>query len=98
MTLLPPKYIAENPQLPFNFLSVLPAGITLVSAVATCTVASGVDVSPSSLIGAATVVSPIAYVPTVLGAGTAGVIYNIAVVGLASNGKYYLLNGNLAVL
>lgn len=98
MILVMPKYYSEGPVIPVNFLSRLPTGVTLSSAVATCTVISGTDASPSSLIGSATVSSPIASVPTVVNAGTAGVLYNIAVVGLGSDGKYYTINLTLAVL
>ena len=98
MLSFPSKAIAEGNFLPFNFLSTLPAGVMLSSAIATCAVESGIDASSSSLITTAVVTSPIVKVPTVAGQGVSGVIYKITVLATGSDSKLYSLSGILAVL
>lgn len=93
-----PKYAGETKDYPFDFASrLVGAAETLVSAVATAAVYSGVDGSPASLVNAS---------PTVLGtvatlrtqAGVVGVIYVVTVTGTSSTGQVMIMQAFLTVL
>ena len=97
-TVITPKYAGETKDYPFNFASQLVGATeTLVSAVATASVYSGVDASPGALVNST---------PTVLGtvatlrtqAGVVGVIYVVTVTGTSSTGQVMILQAFLTIL
>jgi len=75
--LIPPKLAAETRTEPIDFSPFLLTGQSISSAIATCTVYSGTDAAPSSVIGSVGVVSPLVNVK--LTGGVLGVIYQIRV-------------------
>lgn len=93
-----PKAYAAGYNIGFNFLSLLPVGVTVSSAAITCAVETGTDASPSSLVSAAVIASPVVNVPLVANAGVVGVIYRITVLATGSDGKKYSLEGLVAVV
>lgn len=100
---IPPKRLGETPILgangnsPFNFISSLAPAETLSTAVTTCSVYSGLDPSPSSVIAAAaTIVGQ--QVQQKLTGGVLGVIYELLCTVTTSLGQTLELSGYLAVI
>lgn len=99
MISVPPKKVAGSPVIQVDLISQLPLGVSLSSATATVTVTSGTDATPSTLLsGSPTVSSTIVNLPTAVGGGVAGVIYNIKVDATGSDGKHYIEDVVVAVL
>ena len=74
---LQPKPVGESRFEIFDFISKLGVGETISSQVVTCTVVSGVDPSPSSMIsGSATVVNT-TQVQQLIQGGVLGVMYDL---------------------
>lgn len=82
--------------LTFSFLSMLPLNVSISSAAVQCTVVSGVDPSPSSVVGTPAIVGSGVRIPVT--AGVIGVIYNIRVLATGSDSKVYEVTGKLAVI
>lgn len=93
-----PKYAGETKDYPFDFASQLVgAAETLVSAVATASVYSGVDASPSALVNPApAILNSVATLRTQ--AGVVGTIYVVTVTGTSSLGQIMILQAYLTVL
>jgi hypothetical protein len=90
------KTADETKKILFDFGSSLPVGVTLSSAVTTCSVYRGVDDSPSSVIsGPASVSGSVASQPVT--AGIFGLIYNLKCLGTLSDGQVVELSGLLAI-
>jgi len=92
-----PKFAGEIRNQTFDFISSLAASETISTQVTTCTVYSGVDASPSSVImGAATASGTI--VTQKIGGGVAGVIYELLCKITTSAGQTLELSGYLAIV
>lgn len=92
-----PKLQGSTIPLEFNFTSQLPPSDSIVSAVTTCFVYSGIDPSPSALISGSSSASG-AVVTQNVTAGVAGVIYYLLCSATTTNGLVLQLAGYLAVL
>jgi hypothetical protein len=93
-----PAKLGEGPQIPFDFISGMQSpDEVLVSATTTCTLYSGTDPSPQSIIsGPATVSGTIAFqkcVPTIVGN-----IYDLSCKALTSAGQILILDAYFAIV
>lgn len=94
--ILPTKATAEQKGIVFDFISLLAVGETISTKVVACTVLSGVDANPSSLImGAAT--SSGTRVTQLVGGGVAGVTYVLTCTITTSSNQMLSLSGYLTV-
>lgn len=96
--IIEPIKIGEAPFIPFDFISGMESpSEVLVSASTTCTLYSGTDPSPQSIVsGAATVMSTIALqkcLPTIVGN-----IYDLKCTGITSAGQILILDTYLAIV
>jgi hypothetical protein len=73
---IPPKRVSETIAVPFNFISSLQIGETIASATTTCTVYSGTDPTPSSVIDGAPVIAGTTVSQGITG-GVTGVLYGL---------------------
>lgn len=94
---LEPKHASETLSLVFNFASQLSVGETISSATASCSVYSGMDASPSSVLSGSATVSG-AQVTQLVTGGTAGVTYAITIAATTSASEIISLLGYLVVL
>jgi hypothetical protein len=92
----PTKPVGAGYDLPFDFISLLPLGVALVSAAITAVVESGEDDDVEILNGAGVISGTVVNVP--VHAGVAGVIYKISVLATADDDNIYPLSGFLAVV
>jgi len=91
------KNTGETTPLVFDFLSKLPIGDTIASAVCTCTVWSGVDASPSSVLSGSATISGSKVTQTITG-GVAGVTYKITCAATTTAGYVLVLGTHVPVL
>lgn len=97
LTTFPTKQATDILFLPFDFISQLEAGETVVSALVTATVILGIDPLPGDLIvGVATIVNQ-AVIQKIEG-GLVGVLYNLSCSIVTSNGNTLIMQGKLAVV
>lgn len=96
-TQLPSKYITDTINVVFDFTSRLAIGETITSQVCTCTVFSGLDSTPGSVINGAATVSGTQVTQSVKG-GVVGVLYNIQCVVTTSASQTLTMQGYLAIL
>lgn len=95
--IIQPKFTGEIRNQTFDFISSLATAETISTQVVTCTVYSGVDPSPSSVImGAATASGTI--VTQKIGGGVAGVVYELRCTVTTSVGQTLQLTGYLAIV
>lgn len=97
IVVLDQKSPAATVQLVFDFISFLPAGVTLFAPVVQATVWAGVDAAPGAIISGAASVSGTKVLQNITG-GVAGVIYKLTVGVSASNGQALIIYGYLAVV
>jgi hypothetical protein len=92
-----PKALGETRAQTFNFLSQLNSGETVVSAVTTCQVWSGVDPNPSAVIlGPAVISNPTAY-QRITG-GVEGTIYLLTCTGYTNQGNSPVLQTYIPIV
>ena len=91
-----PKGLAEVRIEVLDFSPFLPVGVTVTSAAAVCTVYSGVDASPGSVIASTTVLTP--NVSVKLQGGVLGCIYSVIVSAACSDTQIRNLAFYLAVV
>ena len=94
---LPSKYSGETRSVVFDFTSDLAVGETIITKTCACTVYSGVDASPSSVISGSASSSG-AQVTQLVTGGVVGVLYNIACTITTSAGQTLIKSGLLAIL
>lgn len=94
---LSPKLVSDVINLTFDFTSRLAVSETISTQVVTCTVYSGTDASPSSMISGAATASG-AVVTQVITAGTEGVVYVLKCVITTSASQTLVMTGILAVV
>jgi hypothetical protein len=94
--ILNPKKQGETIPEAFNFISSLGAGETIASAVCTCTVYSGTDPHPSSLIDGATSISGTVATQGITG-GIVGVMYELLMTATTSLGNIIEISAYLAI-
>lgn len=95
--IIPAKKLGESVILPFDFISKLSPGETLVSAVCSASVYTGVDPLPANLIsGTATISGTI--VNQLVTTGVLGVIYDVLARATTSLGQVLELSGYLAIV
>ena len=94
---LEPKNAGETLSLVFDFASQLIVGETVSSATASCSVYSGTDATPSSVLSGSATVSGTQVTQKVTG-GTAGVTYVISVAATTSASNIITILGYLVVL
>ena len=92
----PLKQADATVPLTFDFTSELPSGVTVSAATTTCTVWSGTDASPQSVVDGAASISGTVVTQVVTG-GVNGVIYLLECKATGSDGNIYPLQGYLAV-
>lgn len=94
---LPAKYVAEEPTWVVDFLSEIPAGETIVSAVVTAVLFSGTDPDPNDIVdgGAFTTGTRVSQR---FKDGIEGNIYDVIFQGTASGGGIYRIHGFVAIL
>lgn len=93
---LPSKLSTETQNIQFDFTSMLAVSETISSQAVVCTVYSGTDASPSSVIsGAATASGP--RVSQLVTAGTVGVIYLLTCTVTTSAGQTLQITAKLAI-
>lgn len=83
---------------PFDFISALAVGETIVTQVVTCVVYSGIDANPSALISGQATVQNGTQVQQLITGGIDGVIYDLKCLITTSLGQTLELTGLLAVL
>jgi hypothetical protein len=93
----PPKLVGETVNLTFDFISRLGSSETISTQSTTCTVYSGVDASPSSVISGAASASGTVVTQGITG-GVAGVIYSLKCTITTSLTQTLSMTGMLAVL
>jgi len=97
MIILPSKPTGETITVVFPFLDILAFGESITGATVAATVFSGTDASPSDiLVGLAT--SSAMQVIQMVGAGIAGVIYQLTCTITTSNSNILVKSANLAVI
>lgn len=95
---LQPKASGDTRREVFDFISKLSSGETISGVpVVTCTVWSGVDASPSSVVSGYATASGAKVTQTLTG-GVAGVIYKLVCTAVTSLGQTLTLTGYLAVI
>lgn len=92
-----PKLVGETFLAKFDFASRLDVGVTISTAVVTCTVYSGTDASPSSMISGADSTSGTIITQAITG-GTLGVVYYLLCTITTSDSQTLLAAGFLAVV
>lgn len=95
--ILAPKTTSEGVNVPFDFISRLGSSETISTQVVTCTVWSGVDASPSSMISGSASHSGSVVTQLVIG-GVAGVTYYLLCTITTSLGQTLSLAAFLTVL
>lgn len=93
----PGKLIGETLQCVFDFGSRLAVGETISSATASCSVYSGVDASPSSVLSGSTSISGTKVTQKVT-AGTLGVTYKLICTTITSTSQHLQLSGYLVIV
>jgi flagellar biosynthesis protein FliR len=91
------KKVGETISISFNFISNLAVSENLNTATVTCTVYSGVDASPSSVISGAASVSGTSIIQLITG-GVAGVIYKLLCTATTFAGQILQLVTYLAII
>ena len=94
---LPQKSSTETSNVAFDFSSFLRSTDTISSAVCTCTVFSGTDASPSSVISGSASISGFVVSQLITG-GVSGVTYNLTCTATCSTGVISVLQGFLSIL
>lgn len=94
--ILDTKLVSEIKNVQFDFTSQLAANETLSTEVVTCTVFSGTDSSPSSMISGSASASG-AVVTQLITLGTVGVTYELKCVVTTSGGQTLVIVGFLTV-
>jgi hypothetical protein len=92
----PPKLAGVTDLYTFNFLSALAGGETISTQIVTCSVYSGVDASPSSMISGAATASGAIVTQKITG-GVAGVIYSLLCTITTSLGRTLQLSAYLTI-
>lgn len=92
-----PKYPGATRTAGFNFTSDLASGETISTAVVTCTVYSGTDASPSSMISGSDTISG-AVVTQLITGGVVGNVYELLCTITTSLGQTLTKPGYLAVI
>ena len=91
------KLLGETKNVPFDFISDLAIGETISTSVVTCSVYSGTDASPSSVISGSSSNSGTKVTQKITG-GTLGVVYELLCTITTSAGQTLELVGILAVV
>jgi len=97
---LPPKYAGEKQSIAFDFASEIAANApaeTISSQVTTCSVYSGTDSSPSSVISGTGSISG-AIVRQDITGGVAGVVYDLTCTATMSGSHTLIMNAFLVVM
>lgn len=97
---LPPKYAGEKLSIAFDFGSEVAANApaeTISSQVTTCTVYSGVDASPSSVISGTGTIAGLIVRQDITG-GVAGVVYDLTCTAQTSGSHTLIMNAFLTVM
>ena len=94
--ILNPKKLGETVPENFNFLSALGQGETLVSAVTTCSVFTGVDPNPTAVLDGATTVAGTVATQGVTG-GVIGVVYELLCTGKTNLANVIEISAFLAI-
>lgn len=95
--ILPAKKLGETIILAIDFISKLAPAETLISAVCTCTVYTGTDLFPATVISGTPTISG-SVVNQLVTAGILGTIYAILVKATTSLGQIIELSGYLAIV
>lgn len=96
-TIFPPKKQGETVILTFDFISQLPAGVTISTQVVSAAVWSGVDANPSAVISGAASASGTKVTQKVT-AGVAGCVYALLCTITTSDAQTLQMSAYLAVL
>lgn len=91
------KHATETVSYVFDFASQLAVGETLSSATASCTVYSGTDAAPSTLLSGSATISGTKVTQKVAG-GTAGVTYILTILATTSLSNILSLGGYVVVV
>lgn len=92
-----PKLLGASVNLQFDFASMLESGETISTQSVACTVYSGTDASPSSMISGSATASGSIVTQLVIG-GTLGVIYQLACTITTSESQTLVMTAFLAVV
>lgn len=93
----PAKFQAETKVLTFPFLSDLPTGVTISSAVVTVLDSTGTDPTPANVKSGTATVAGYEVKQKVTG-GVAGVVYSLNCAATLSDGQVLLQRGSLAII
>lgn len=91
------KLIGETSSLVFDFLSVLPAGVTISSASVTASTYSGTDAAPSAILSGSPTISG-SKVTQKVTVGVLGVTYLLLASATLSDGQVRQLSGFLCIV
>lgn len=95
--ILDPKLLLDTKKVPFDFLSSLAVGETLLTAATTASVYSGTDITPSALISGVAVIGGSTVTQMITG-GTVGCIYELDCRATTSLGQVLHITAYLAVI
>jgi len=95
--ILPAKKLGETVIMPFDFVSKLSLGETILAGTCTCIVYTGTDSNPASVIGGTATISGTVVNQLVTG-GVLGTIYELLARATTSLGQVILISAYLAVV